>query len=239
MQPSWQLLRQHLSTSSSLPGDGCAYTAGTSNSACRHKSSLAVSRTQTEADDRLLSKWHGPRPPVPTHTMAEAAAQSRLETLARQLVNVEREGGLLQMAPTSATSHSHAADPPCYSIALPEKLTPDGQWSVFRWVQTTMLDPLSPAMGGHASLHPQSLEDLQHFGPSLAVCNPPPGRWCQICRSASSPFKLVSTFLPPADHIRTLHDNLEYACSQYPNVRVSTQRGGGRSHVVLLGHSSC
>lgn len=45
--------------------------------------------------------------------------------------------------------------------------------------------------------------------------------------SATSPFQLVSTYPPPADHVRTLHDNLEYAASKFPHVREEQGQGQG------------
>eukprot|EP00198_Chlamydomonas_reinhardtii_P001500 XP_001690836.1 predicted protein [Chlamydomonas reinhardtii] len=72
------------------------------------------------------------------------------------------------MAPTAGHQHASQVEIPTFSIALPEKLTPDGPWSVYR--------------------------------------------------SATSPFQLVSTYPPPADHVRTLHDNLEYAASKFPHI---------------------
>ncbi|GLC43806.1 hypothetical protein PLESTB_000909900 [Pleodorina starrii] len=96
---------------------------------------------------------------------AQATAQQRTELLARQLLQAEK--GVLQLAPTAGQQQA-ALEAPTYSIALPEKLTPDGPWSVYR--------------------------------------------------SASSPFQLVSTYPPPADHVRTLYDNLEYAAAKYPHM---------------------
>ncbi|PNW74853.1 hypothetical protein CHLRE_12g507400v5 [Chlamydomonas reinhardtii] len=98
---------------------------------------------------------------------AQATAQQRTELLARQLLAAEQANGLV-MAPTAGHQHASQVEIPTFSIALPEKLTPDGPWSVYR--------------------------------------------------SATSPFQLVSTYPPPADHVRTLHDNLEYAASKFPHM---------------------
>ncbi|GFR46921.1 hypothetical protein Agub_g8568 [Astrephomene gubernaculifera] len=98
--------------------------------------------------------------------MAQPTAQHRMDVLARQLAQAERDG--LQLVSTAGQHHACQPEAPIFSIALPEKLTPDGPWTVHR--------------------------------------------------SASSPFQLVSAYPPPADHVRTLHDNLEYAASKYPHM---------------------
>jgi len=36
-----------------------------------------------------------------------------------------------------------------------------------------------------------------------------------------SPYKLMSTFEAPDDHIRTLHDNWETSVSRYPHVSMT------------------
>ncbi len=73
---------------------------------------------------------------------------------------------------------------------------------------------------------------------------PPRGRLTRPdCRSAMSPYKLVSTFDAPDDHVHTLYDNWETSVSRYPHVRppplpllmrtsrrVSGHEGGMPSH---------
>lgn len=62
---------------------------------------------------------------------AQATAQQRTELLARQLLAAEQANGLV-MAPTAGHQHASQVEIPTFSIALPEKLTPDGPWSVYR-----------------------------------------------------------------------------------------------------------
>ncbi|GLC49640.1 hypothetical protein PLESTB_000270300 [Pleodorina starrii] len=92
-------------------------------------------------------------------------AQQRAELLVRQLLRAKREAA----PPAPMTDQRQATlEAPSYSIALPEKLTPDGPWSVYR--------------------------------------------------SSTCPFQLVSTFPPPADHVRTLYDNLEWSAAKFPHM---------------------
>ncbi|KAG2500825.1 hypothetical protein HYH03_001587 [Edaphochlamys debaryana] len=99
--------------------------------------------------------------------MTSLTAQQRTDVLARQLMQAERNPSITLM-PTAGHSQAAQLEAPTFSIALPEKLTPDGPWSVYR--------------------------------------------------SATSPFQLVSTYPPPADHVRTLHDNVEYAAGKFPHM---------------------
>lgn len=93
--------------------------------------------------------------------MANEAVR-RLEVLGQQI-----EAGVSSVV-AQATAAELGSEGEVYSIALPEKLTADGAWNVYR--------------------------------------------------SAMSPYKLVSSFNPPYDHIRTLYDNLEASVSTYPHV---------------------
>lgn len=57
-------------------------------------------------------------------------------------------------------------------------------------------------------------------------------------RAATSPYKLVSSFAPPNDHVRTLHDNLENSIAKYPHVstmQASRQLGVCVVWQLLLG----
>lgn len=80
--------------------------------------------------------------------------------------NNEANLPVLLAEPTSAASE--APEPLLYSIPLPEKLTFDGPWRVYR--------------------------------------------------CATSPEKLVTSYEPPDDHVRTLYDNWETSISRYPHV---------------------
>lgn len=197
-----------------------------------------------------------------------ADADARLSVLVRQLAaaDLSDHSGLAMVA---TSGHGHAApEPPTYSIALPERLTPEGPWCVFRCVvrsarkahansrrRTKANVPPMPlwctgslpacracccmsAYGGRSPQHP--VPDRNPLSPPLRLCARHARSvhaWWR-CRAATSPFKLVSTFAPPADHVRTLHDNIEFASSQYPNVRraPTPKPGEGRvPHIVRPG----
>lgn len=68
--------------------------------------------------------------------MEQTTAASRLGTLLGQVVPQEQDGGL-EINPTSANATpagcASCPETSSYSVALPEKLTADGPWNVYRY----------------------------------------------------------------------------------------------------------
>lgn len=128
----------------------------------------------------------------------QARGPQRLATLAGQLAS-DTEAQLVR-SPTAGELPQSSTD--LYSIALPEHLTESGPWNVHRCVEQRQRAangprPLPPARHAHSrALSP-------------VAC----------CRASISPYKLVSTYNPPDDHIRTCHDNWETSIARYPHVR--------------------
>ena len=59
----------------------------------------------------------------------------------------------------------------------------------------------------------------QGFAARVVRCSPKRAVRC-ACRNAGFPDRLVSTFPPPDEHVRTLYDNLELSVVRHAQVRL-------------------
>jgi hypothetical protein len=134
----------------------------------------------------------------------------------------------LESNPTSAPLQEEHS----YSVALPERLTPQGPWLVRRcapacprWWAARRAPCGSAAAHLEAQLMPVCLACLsnRHRGAPLLL----------LRRSALSPERLLDTFAPPLDNVRTLHDNLEAAVERFPDVSGAGGATRGGVHVCV------